>query len=701
MKIRKFLENSNKCLFSYEDTIRAAAAVFAEQKTDAGCVVDQSGQFLGVFTRDHLCAAISTGADLDGPLGGHMSRNVKTFHPDEDIADPIGMRCSCFPVVESGRAVGIIGVQDVAKTYHDHYKMTRNIIDAIIQSSRNLIIAAGPDGRINFMNRSAKDVLEANGEMLYGSSIHRLIPEINLPEIIETGKVPPLCKVSINKHPYFIRSYPMWIHDKIIGAVAIFQDTADLESIVDELGAVKELNKDLDAIIESSSDGIFVCDGDANVLRINRAYDEITGLDTSGFYGKNMKKLVKDGFFSQSVTLLVLEKKQARSIIQKTSTGKSLLATGRPVFDEKGRIVRVVTSVRDITELYELQNQLAETQKMTEQYRRELDSYKLRDVKNVDGLVVGSEKMHELVDTAIRLAGVDSTVLITGESGTGKDLVAGIIHTHSLRKNQPFIRVNCSAIPPNLLESELFGYEEGAFTGAKKGGKPGYFEMADGGTLFLDEIGDLPYDFQAKFLRVLQECEFNRVGGAEFRKFDVRIIAATNKDLLEMMHSGNFREDLYYRLSVVPLNIPPLRQRAGEIKFLAASFLKQFNSSYGMEKRFSPDVVDVFERYRWPGNIRELRNLVERVMVMSPDDVISRKDLPASVYGTGPLDGGSQWPGSLSELMPLKQATQGVEKQLLRQAYETLGTTREIARVLGISAPSVVRKAAKYGIKRT
>jgi TyrR family helix-turn-helix protein len=233
----------------------------------------------------------------------------------------------------------------------------------------------------------------------------------------------------------------------------------------------------------------------------------------------------------------------------------------------------------------------------------------------------------------------------------------------------------------------------------KKGGKPGYFEMADKGTLFLDEIGELPYDLQAKLLRVLQHKEFNRVGGLKFRQFDVRIIAATNKDLMEMVNEKKFREDLYYRLNVVPLSIPPLRERKEDISFITSYYLKLFNENYKMTKRLSPDVIDAFERYSWPGNIRELRNLIERLVVMCPEDVISTKDLPENIC----TEANCQEDTSeirVNTVIPLKEAIEILEKQLIAKAYEKYSTTREMAKHLKISAPSIVRRAAKYGISK-
>lgn len=699
MKVRDFLCSSRIHFFKYSDSIKEACIVFNDLKIDASAVVDDNGVMIGLFTKNHIFKAIKNGVNLSTPVGEIMTRNAVAGHPDDNVEDRFYFKHGYLPVVENGKAVGVISIPDFVKTYHDSYKVARNLMDSVLNSFSNFIISVGQDGRINLVNRAAETGLGMSESELIGRNFSEIFPGIDISQVLLNGQIPTVQKVTINEHPFINRRYPIWLDGSIIGAVSVFQDIADLEMIVSELESVKELNRDLDAIIESSSDGIFVCDGDANVLRINKAYETISELDTSGFYGKNMRDLVANGTYSKSVTLLVLEKKETVSIIQKTSSGKSLLATGKPVFDESGNIFRVVTSVRDITDLHRIQQTLEETQKMTEEYRKELDSLRIKSVKNIDGLVIGSDKMNAMVDIAIRLARVDSTIMITGESGTGKDLVAGIIHKYSQRENRPFIKVNCGAIPANLLESELFGYEDGAFTGARKGGKPGYFEMADKGTLFLDEIGELPYELQAKLLRVLQHKEFNRVGGQKFRQVDVRILTATNRDLLEMVNEKKFREDLYYRLNVVPLNIPPLRERREDIPFITAFYLKLFNESYKMTKRFSSEVMDAFEKYSWPGNIRELRNLVERLVVMCPEDVITPADLPKNICTEAKCEDQAA-SIRVNEVMPLRDALEIVEKQLITRAYERFASTREMAKHLKISAPSIVRRAAKYGITK-
>jgi TyrR family helix-turn-helix protein len=296
----------------------------------------------------------------------------------------------------------------------------------------------------------------------------------------------------------------------------------------------------------------------------------------------------------------------------------------------------------------------------------------------------------------IKLSQYDSTILITGESGTGKELIAEFIHNNSSRENGPFIKVNCGAIPENLLESELFGYDYGAFTGAKKGGKTGYFQMANGGTIFLDEIGDLPYNLQVKLLRVLQNKEIIRVGGEQAFSVDVHIIAGTNRNLLELVQSKKFREDLYYRLSVIPVHIPPLRERKEDIPALVNHFTNLFNKKHQQQKRISPEVIEYFMAADWPGNVRELENMVERLLVTSSNNIVTREDLPENLVKAN----SNNQQIAVYGIMPLSEARTILEKQLLENAFAQYPSTRQIARVLKVSAATIVRKAARYGIKK-
>lgn len=323
-----------------------------------------------------------------------------------------------------------------------------------------------------------------------------------------------------------------------------------------------------------------------------------------------------------------------------------------------------------------------------------LEAQQFLNLQNAKKFIFHSEKMQELMKLVIHIAAVDTTVLIQGESGVGKELIADILHSCSMRKNGPFIKINCAAIPANLLESELFGYEPGAFTGANRKGKAGMFELASGGVLFLDEIGDMPWELQVKLLRAIQEMEITRVGGTQPIKIDLRILAAANCSLKEMVVSDRFRKDLYYRLNVVPLFIPPLRDRPEEILALVKHFVEFYNQKHKLQKRLSTDVLQCFMQYNWPGNVRELENLIERLIVTTNHDTITISDLSAwSELITAQKE-------FESELILLQKALENTERKMLQKAFSIHNSTYAVARALGISQPTVVRKTAKYGILR-
>lgn len=354
--------------------------------------------------------------------------------------------------------------------------------------------------------------------------------------------------------------------------------------------------------------------------------------------------------------------------------------------------------MRDITELNMLKQRLEQVQGLSELYASELSSLRIKYASPLR-LVANSVPMRKMLEMVFRVAQVESTILITGESGTGKELIAEIIHENSPCRTGPYLKLNCGAIPEHLLESELFGYEGGAFTGARKEGKPGYFELADGGTLFLDEIAELPLGLQVKLLRVLQSKEITRVGGTTPFSVDVRIIAATNRDLMELVKSKLFRGDLYYRLNVLPINVPPLRERKDDIPNLVAYFMKVFNEKYQLAKRVSPEVIDIFMEHNWPGNVRELENLIERLVVITAGDMITTADMPAHLFPESITDKDTEAPAvSVSAIIPFKDAVESVERQILEQAYEKFSSARQIARELQVDVSTIVRKAAKYGI---
>jgi len=456
-----------------------------------------------------------------------------------------------------------------------------------------------------------------------------------------------------------------------------------LTSLRAELDLVKT---DLEAFMACSDDLACITDGSGSKVRISSSCEKLYGVRPESLIGQNVKDLEKSGMYLPSATRMVIEEKKPVTVTQKTKTGRKLLVTATPVFDDLGNIKRVVSISKDITDEEKLKAELKLTKALLQRYEGELSSLRIAHLKNSE-VIYRSRAMEKLLEMVNKVATVESTVLIYGETGVGKEVLAKYIHNISDRNSGPFIKINCGAIPENLLEAELFGYEKGAFTGARSEGKPGLIEIADKGSLLLDEISELPFSLQVKLLRVLQEREFIRVGGIKTISVDVRIIAASNKDLKELVKDGKFRQDLYYRLNVVPITIPSLRERPEDIPILVHHFLNVYNEKYGRSKQLTSEVVEIFMRYSWPGNVRELENVIERMVVISDDNQITKKDLPGEFFNKEDMnDSGGVY---VSRLMPLKEASAMVEYQLIKQAIEEGGSTYKAAEMLGVDQSTV------------
>jgi TyrR family helix-turn-helix protein/PAS domain S-box-containing protein len=438
-------------------------------------------------------------------------------------------------------------------------------------------------------------------------------------------------------------------------------------------------------ILDSISDAIFIDDAQGFTIWINKASEDLYKISRKQIIGKHVSFLEDTGIFTPSVARIVMEKKKEVSIIHENKDGKRLLTTGIPIMDAEGSMSKIITTTHDITELINLQNQL-------ESFQNTLSGLKVQEGFN--DIVANSPSMYNVIQLTKRLSDIDSTVLITGESGVGKGVIAKLLHENGSRRDYPFIKVNCGAIPENLIESELFGYESGAFTGSRKDGKKGLFETANKGTIFLDEISELPLNLQVKLLQVIQEREITRVGGVESIPIDVRIISASNKDLMALVHEGKFREDLYYRLNVVPISIPPLRERPEDIIPMIRIFLNHNNMKMKEHKEIDSKAIAVLMKYAWPGNVRELQNIIERLVITTKGTVIMPENLPSFIYdntmGTENI--------AISAAKSLKDALDHAERDILLKAQEQYKTTRAMAKALGVSQPTVVRKLQKYSI---
>ena len=455
------------------------------------------------------------------------------------------------------------------------------------------------------------------------------------------------------------------------------------------------LTPDLRDIIEASYDGIIVTNGEGIILAANKAYESLTKNKVSNITGRKICEISQEKIPASLVSHVLDKKKPASNTQHSPTNHKCLTITGKPVFNSDGKVQWVILYYRDITEINQLKYEIEHIRGITQRYSFELTEIRKQVIRETN-IIANSQAIKKVIELSLHVAKVDSTVLIQGESGAGKELIAKIIHNNSSRSLGPFIKVNCTAIPESLIESELFGYEPGAFTGASRKGKAGFFELAHNGTLLLDEIGDLPLNVQGKLLRVLQEQEITRVGGEKTRKINVRIIAATNQDLDSMVKDKTFRNDLYFRLNVVPILVPPLRERQEDIIPLAFFYQEFFNKKYNLKKEFAPDAIKVFSKYHWPGNIRELINVVERQLVTSIAPVIAASDLPPEFYPAR-----SQEVVSIKGIIPLKQAVEELERQLLNRAMATYGSTYKAAEILKVDQSTIVKKLKKLKSKKT
>lgn len=440
--------------------------------------------------------------------------------------------------------------------------------------------------------------------------------------------------------------------------------------------------------------GIYITDGEGNTILVNDESCRTGGLSREDVTGRNMTELESDGFVEESVSLKTLKSRQPETMVQNLGDGGKVFVSAQPKF-KKRKLQYIVTTERDITEIYVLRELLKEMEVESDKYRKEIEYLKNKNIERVGPVVASDPKSKAVVDQITRIAKLNTTVLLTGESGTGKEVYANLIYKNSSRVGKPFIKVNCAAIPDNLLEAEMFGYDKGAFTGADENGKIGYFELANGGTIFLDEIGDIPIHLQSKLLRVLQEKEIIHVGGNLTIPVDVRVIAATNVDLLKAVEENKFRNDLYYRLAIMPIEILPLRERTDDIADLAYYFAEKFCTQYKINKKLDPSAIQVLERYDWPGNVRELQNIIERSIISFDGYKINHFQIEKLLSSKG-----NHTDSNLlnADQYSLEVLLERQEKKILLDALSKSRNASEAAKKLKISKSTMTRRMRKYNM---
>ncbi|MGB9838986.1 sigma 54-interacting transcriptional regulator [Thermovenabulum sp.] len=564
------------------------------------------------------------------------------------------------------------------------------ILRAIFDAINEGILVVDTNENIIMINNAAAKLIGVEKKDAEGKNVVKILPNTRLPVVLRT-KNPELNQIQKLKDTTIITSRMPIFDEKgdIKGAVAIFRDISEVKNLAEELTNLKEIRTLLEAIINSTQDAISVVDSEGKGILINKAYTNLVGLTKEDIIGKPATVDIAEG---ESVHYKVLKTRMPiKGVPMKVGPNKKEVIVHAAPIIVNDQLKGSVAVIHDVSEIKRLTEELD----LTKRKLRHLEAkYTFDDIIGESPLIV------EAKEAARSVALTNATILLRGESGTGKELFAHAIHNSSYRKHNQFVRVNCAALTDSLLGSELFGYAEGAFTGAKKGGRKGLFEEADGGTIFLDEISEIGLSHQAMLLRVLNEKEILRVGESKPVPVNVRVIAATNVNLERAVEEGRFRKDLYFRLNVFPIYIPPLRERKEDIPLLVEHFIKKYNQEYGravesIEKSALKSLMD----YDWPGNIRELENVISRAIInmKTGESIIEKKHLPSFVGGY--FEEKLRIVNSKNLNLPLKSLIEETEKEAIISALnKTGGNKHEAARILGISIRNLFYKIKKYGL---
>lgn len=677
-------------------TLSDALQIFVDMKVSALPVLDKFSRIIGAVTQQKIIEAMARKQDLSIKIGEILETKIKIVKETDLITDYLQEKN--YLIVVTNKAWGIAGIitkEIISHFFLRQYKLRIKLLETVFESAHNGICAIDASGKITSFNPAAERMSGRKREEAIGKFITDVIVPTGLLEVVRTGKPQKSTEYVVGKRKYVTNRTPLIDNGKIVGAVGVFQEISEIEEVYKKLNTVQDLNNELTALINSSYDGIMVCSGNGKILRANKASLQFLSIEDQDIIGEQFFDLFQHNERIRDLFKHVKETKNSTTIVE-WYKDVQLIITANAVLNEKGEVWRITLNIRNMEYLEEIKKTYAKEKSRPElQEVAQLSS----PPKLIEGMIFESNTMREIVEMVKRIAKVESTVLIRGESGTGKELIAELVHQSSNRKDRPFIKINCGAIPENLLESELFGYAPGAFTGANRKGKEGLFELADKGTIFLDEIGEMPLSLQVKILRVLQEKEVQRIGEGIRRKIDVRIIAATNRNLEELVEQGKFREDLYFRLNVIPIHIPPLRERKDDILPLISYYTNKFREKYGIDKEFSVHAISVLLNHNWQGNVRELINIIERLVVTIKDPIITDTDVLRSLKQE---EYGDDEPEiTVKKITPLKKAVEEVERQLLEKAFAKYDSTYEMAKVLDVNQSTIVRKIKKLGIRKT
>lgn len=688
----KEMMNADVPLLHPEDPIRRAIGYMQDYKLGTLPVVDKDNKLMAVFPRKRLFRALLEGASIDDPINSYMRYDPVFVYEDlsyDEVSLVVRVTRSkvdhVIVVNYSNEVVGVIGTVEYLRGGLDVIRHSTVLGDALMNANNEAVIIVDNKSQVIKVNPAFEGMFGISNDEARNKSLEDVLPGISLMNKRLLG-----IKKTVRAVPVIVNQLPIIANEIWIGTVITMLDLSDYEEISHELDLVKRLQRTLNGIIKAVSDGVIVVNRAGEIRYINQKASELFEMDADDLKGKPANLIFNNEQLEQIMQTGLPEVKEHN--FNKTK-GVLYYIPIKEENVEEPKITGLIITIylgESVATREEIATRLLSLTHQVQYYRQALEK---KDPKGFfNDIVSKNARFKQVKHDAQRIARTTSTILITGESGVGKDMFARAIHAASPRAKLPFVKVNCAAIPETLLESELFGYAPGSFTGASKTGKPGYFEQADKGTIFLDEIGDMPLSIQVKILQVLQEKQFMRVGGTRPQSVDVRIIAATNQNLRDAINSGTFREDLYYRLNVIEFSLPSLRERTEDILPLAFQFVEKYNEILGSNiTGISAPARKVLGAYHWPGNIRELENAIERAANYAWEGEIGPEHLPAHLFNTNSSNS--------YDMSDYRSALHGMDKEIISRALrDANGNKSAAARSLNMSRSAFYDKLNKYGI---
>lgn len=681
------------------DDLRTVARLFRETRLESLPVTDpESGRLIGIMTKANLYDAIAKGRMPDLAIVGLYTTDVLTLNEKltyDEVKEIVRMSPAGNAIVvnDGGEVRGIFTKAGWIMAMLKRETQLNSDLNAILQTMYNGLIAVDKGGLVIEINKAAQKALSLSASDALGRKAAELLPGLQLDEVLEQGRPSVGYLYSIREISLLCNITPITREENVTGAIIVFQDVTDLVRIITELESLTKLNRTLQSVMNLVYDGIIVVDEKGCISMINQAAERFLRRNEDLIVGKPVDEIIENTRILQVLKTGVPEVNQLQFI-----RGVPYVVSSFPII-RRGQVVGAVGKIlfRNLDEVKDLARKLADIDQEMSALSR-CDGREAPSDGDFDHIITADPAFRQIINEAAIVSRGTSNILITGESGTGKELIASAIHKNSCFGSGPLVKVNCAAIPDSLMESEFFGYSSGAFTGAHRSGKKGKLAMADGGTLFLDEIGDMPLTLQSKLLRVIQDKCFEPIGSSKTQKIDVRFIAATNRNIEDMVARGGFRSDLFYRLNVIHLHIPPLRERRQDIGLLVQFFLEKYNRIFGTRiNDVSPEVGEIFLDHDWPGNVRELENVIERGINFARGETIEKQDLPHYLrYNVRPSRDRKIYPAGSQLLRPSREDH---EKELVLDALKQAnGNRAQAAKILGISRSWLYEKMTRMGI---